>query len=82
VSAWAELIGYAGSVALNGLRILTSLEREIALTQELMRRKKARGAQSVVLSLDAGPKHRFFSISLRARLFFADIEPGDCAQLP
>ncbi len=40
ISAWAELIGYAGNVTLNGLRIAAALERELMLTQELVRRKK------------------------------------------
>lgn len=40
ISAWGELIGYAGSVTLNILRISASLERELLLTQELVRRKK------------------------------------------
>ena len=41
-SAWAELLGYCGNVALNALRISAALEREHALAQELLRRKKAR----------------------------------------
>ncbi len=40
ISAWAELIGYVGNVTLNGLRIAAALERELMLTQELVRRKK------------------------------------------
>ena len=40
-SAWAELLGYCGNVALNALRISAALEREHALAQELLRRKKA-----------------------------------------
>ena len=40
ISAWAELIGYLGNVTLNSLRIAASLERELLLTQELVRRKK------------------------------------------
>lgn len=40
ISAWAELIGYTGSVTLNSLRIAASLERELMLTEELVRRKK------------------------------------------
>ncbi|KAK9821987.1 hypothetical protein WJX81_003471 [Elliptochloris bilobata] len=39
-SAWAELLGYCGNVALNALRISAALEREHALAQELLRRKK------------------------------------------
>ena len=42
VSACAELLGYCGNVALNALRISAALEREHALAQELLRRKKAR----------------------------------------
>jgi len=42
ISAWAELLGYCGNVALNALRIAAALEREQALAQELLRRKKAR----------------------------------------
>jgi hypothetical protein len=42
VSAWAELVGYVGSIWLNALRIQAALERERALTAELRRRKKAR----------------------------------------
>ena len=34
---------YAGSIWLNALRIAAALDRERALTQELTRRKKARG---------------------------------------
>ena len=45
-SAWAELVGYAGSIWLNALRIAAALDRERALTQELTRRKKARGPGS------------------------------------
>lgn len=41
ISAWAELIGYCGNVTLNALRIAASLERELMLTEELVRRKKA-----------------------------------------
>ena len=44
VSAWAELLGYCGNVALNALRIAAALEREQAFAQELLRRKKARFA--------------------------------------
>ena len=40
ISAWAELIGYLGNVTLNSLRIAASLERELLLTEELVRRKK------------------------------------------
>ena len=40
ISAWGELIGYLGNVTLNGLRIAAALERELMLTQELVRRKK------------------------------------------
>ena len=40
ISAWAELVGYVGNVTLNGLRIAAALERELMLTQELVRRKK------------------------------------------
>lgn len=40
ISAWAELIGYFGNVTLNALRIAAALERELMLTQELVRRKK------------------------------------------
>ena len=40
ISAWGELIGYVGNVTLNGLRIAAALERELMLTQELVRRKK------------------------------------------
>ncbi len=40
ISAWAELIGYVGNVTLNGLRIAAAVERELMLTQELVRRKK------------------------------------------
>lgn len=42
VSAWAELVGYVGSITLSALRIAAALERERALTEELRRRKKAR----------------------------------------
>jgi hypothetical protein len=42
VSAWAELLGYCGNVTLNAMRIAAALEREQALAQELLRRKKAR----------------------------------------
>ena len=42
ISAWAELIGYFGNVTLNALRIAAALERELMLTQELIRRKKVR----------------------------------------
>ena len=50
VSAWAELLGYCGSVALNALRIAAALEREQALAQELLRRKKARSQEGFGLS--------------------------------
>lgn len=42
IGSWAELVGYAGTVSLNLLRIAASLEREWALRQELQRRKKVR----------------------------------------
>ena len=42
ISAWAELVGYVGSITLCALRIATALEREAALTEELHRRKKVR----------------------------------------
>lgn len=42
ISAWAELIGYVGNVTLNSLRIAAALERELMLTEELVRRKKVR----------------------------------------
>lgn len=40
ISAWAELIGYVGNVTLNSLRIAASVDRELMLTKELVRRKK------------------------------------------
>ena len=40
VSAWAEMVGYVGSIWLNALRIAAALERERALSEELLRRKK------------------------------------------
>ncbi|CAL8466039.1 g5575 [Coccomyxa elongata] len=40
ISAWAELVGYVGSITLCALRIAAALEREHALTEELHRRKK------------------------------------------
>lgn len=40
VSAWAEVAGYCGSSTLNCLRIRASIERETALTQDLLLRKK------------------------------------------
>lgn len=40
VSAWAEMVGYVGSIWLNALRISAALERERALSEELLRRKK------------------------------------------
>lgn len=40
ISAWAELVGYVGNVTLNSLRIAAALERELMLTEELVRRKK------------------------------------------
>ncbi len=40
ISAWAELVGYMGSITLCALRIAAALEREHALTEELHRRKK------------------------------------------
>ena len=40
VSAWAELVSYVGSIWLNALRIAAALERERALSDELLRRKK------------------------------------------
>eukprot|EP00884_Botryococcus_braunii_P002385 jgi/Botrbrau1/12147/Bobra.0186s0059.2 len=40
ISAWAELVGYMGSITLNCMRIATNLERETALTQDLANRKK------------------------------------------
>lgn len=42
ISAWAELVGYVGSITLCALRIAAALERERALTEELLRRKKVR----------------------------------------
>ena len=39
-SAWAEMVGYVGSIWLNALRIAAALERERALSDELLRRKK------------------------------------------
>ena len=44
VSAWAELVGYVGSIWLNALRIAAALERERALSEELLRRKKVQHA--------------------------------------
>ena len=44
VSAWAELVGYVGSIWLNALRIAAALEREQALSKELLRRKKVQHA--------------------------------------
>lgn len=40
ISAWAELVGYVGNVTLNSLRIAASVDRELMLTKELVRRKK------------------------------------------
>jgi hypothetical protein len=40
ISAWAELVGYMGNVTLNCMRIATNLERELALSQDLDKRKK------------------------------------------
>ena len=42
ISAWAELVGYVGNVTLNSLRIAASVDRELMLTKELVRRKKVR----------------------------------------
>lgn len=42
ISAWAELVGYVGSITLCALRIAAAMERERALTEELHRRKKVR----------------------------------------
>ena len=42
ISAWGEMVGYAGNITLNCLRIAALLERETALTEELVRRKKVR----------------------------------------
>ncbi len=49
MSAWAEVVGYAGSVTLSVLRIAAGLEREAALAQELLRRKKARDSLIIML---------------------------------
>ncbi len=40
ISAWAEMVGYVGSIWLNVLRIAAAVERERALSEELLRRKK------------------------------------------
>ncbi|CAK0785942.1 hypothetical protein CVIRNUC_009155 [Coccomyxa viridis] len=40
ISAWGELVSYVGSIWLNALRIAAALERERALSDELLRRKK------------------------------------------
>ena len=40
ISAWGELVSYVGSIWLNTLRIAAALERECALSDELLRRKK------------------------------------------
>ena len=40
ISAWGELVSYVGSIWLNTLRIAAALERERALSDELLRRKK------------------------------------------
>ena len=45
VSAWAEMVGYVGSIWLNALRIAAALERERALSEELLRRKKVQRPQ-------------------------------------
>ena len=42
ISACGELVSYVGSIWLNTLRIAAALDRERALRQELLRRKKAR----------------------------------------
>ena len=42
ISACAELVGYVGNVTLNSLRIAASVDRELMLTTELVRRKKVR----------------------------------------
>lgn len=44
ISAWAELVGYVGNVTLNSLRIAASVDRELMLTKELVRRKKVHAA--------------------------------------
>lgn len=53
ISAWAELVGYVGSITLCALRIAAALEREHALTEELHRRKKV-GALIAVCVDQAG----------------------------
>ena len=45
VSACAEMVGYVGSIWLNALRIAAALERERALSEELLRRKKVQRPQ-------------------------------------
>jgi len=46
ISAWAEVVGYCGSSTLNCLRIRASIEREAALTSDLLLRKKHNGETS------------------------------------
>ena len=48
VSAWAEMVGYVGSIWLNALRIAAALERERALSEELLRRKKVHSAHTLL----------------------------------
>ena len=48
MSAWAEVVGYVGSVTLSVLRIAAGFEREAALAQELVRRKKARADTCII----------------------------------
>ncbi len=51
VSAWAELVGYVGNIWLNALRIAAALERERALSMELLRRKKVQHLTSQALCM-------------------------------
>ncbi len=65
LSAWAELVGYVGSITLCALRIAAALERERALTEELHRRKKVCALQVLAAAakgtcaLKAHAKSRF-----------------------
>ena len=79
VSAWAELVGYVGSVWLNVLRISAALERERALSQELTRRKKARMTLCFLRQSRKKPSHKTLHLR-RARAGEGPRSGADAAQ--
>ena len=64
ISAAGELVGYAGSISLNALRIATTLEREVALIAELQRRRKVRGCEDVCACVWGVPWRVFVSVGV------------------